>query len=509
MALLTSFGIPAGLAAQGEGLASRTLGEGLGLLEAVEITLANHPRILIAETSVEAARGGVMVESGIFDPLVDASLSRNRSDSPSSELTSTESDGLAGSVGSSWQLRSGRSLESSIALDWLDVQGSVPSAGTNTASVSFTLRQPLLRGRRAEAVVGGERAAERELEGTRFDLAHAAASTLRDMVSQYWRVRAAMIDLEVLRGDESRSRDLLDQTRRLVEAQLTPAADLLQLEADLISVEANRIEGELLLFQERRLLAEAMGLGAEDAERVPLPDEPLPELGADAELPTASALLAIAYQRRGDLLASRERLASAELRWVVAEDSVRPRLDLVLTPSYEGLVDGNDLGDWVSPLWSNVPGASVSLGIGYAWPVGNQAAEGARIQAEMGVRQRRLEVEELRQDIGSRVPIALRTVSQTILTLERREQAIDLFEKIVDNELKKLRAGQSTLLDLIAQQDRLVSSQQSRVRAQLALALALLDLRFETGTLVDFDPSAATSVLDVSPADFITPPTPR
>jgi outer membrane protein len=52
------------------------------------------------------------------------------------------------------------------------------------------------------------------------------------------------------------------------------------------------------------------------------------------------------------------------------------------------------------------------------------------------------------------------------------------------NEEKKLRAGTSTLLDLISQRDRLTAARQSEVSAQLALALALLQLRFDTGTLI-------------------------
>ena len=58
-----------------------------------------------------------------------------------------------------------------------------------------------------------------------------------------------------------------------------------------------------------------------------------------------------------------------------------------------------------------------------------------------------------------------------------------LFERAVINEEKKLRAGTSTLLDVISQRDRLTSARQSQVSAHLALALALARLRFETGTL--------------------------
>ena len=61
------------------------------------------------------------------------------------------------------------------------------------------------------------------------------------------------------------------------------------------------------------------------------------------------------------------------------------------------------------------------------------------------------------------------------------------------NEEKKLRAGSSTLLDVISQRDRLTSARQSQVSAHLALAIALARLRFETGTLPDTEAGAAAA----------------
>ena len=52
------------------------------------------------------------------------------------------------------------------------------------------------------------------------------------------------------------------------------------------------------------------------------------------------------------------------------------------------------------------------------------------------------------------------------------------------NEERKLRAGTSTLINVISQRDRLTAARQGEVSAQLALALALVELRFATGTLL-------------------------
>ena len=86
--------------------------------------------------------------------------------------------------------------------------------------------------------------------------------------------------------------------------------------------------------------------------------------------------------------------------------------------------------------------------------------------------------------IGADVPAALDAVGRDALRLERARAAVRLFERTVGNEEKKLKGGTSTLLDLISQRDRLVAARQTEVAAELALALSLLELRFQTGTLL-------------------------
>ncbi len=59
-----------------------------------------------------------------------------------------------------------------------------------------------------------------------------------------------------------------------------------------------------------------------------------------------------------------------------------------------------------------------------------------------------------------------------------------LFERTVLNEEKKLRAGSSTLINVLTQRDRLTAAREAQVSAELTLALALVQLRFATGTLL-------------------------
>ncbi len=454
----------------------------LGLLEAVELTLGNDPNIALVESRLAAARGVLLAAGGRFDPLLSASLFRDDTEIPTSDGPAAETTILRTSLGLTYQLRGGLSLEPSLLLLRTDAPLTV-----NEATVSFTLRQPLLRGRGRDQVAAGERAAQLEVEAGRLDLEHRIAERLRAVAAQYWATRAAMLDLDILRATEQRSRQLLETTRRLIAADVTPAAEILQLEADLASQEASRIAGERLLFETRQDLGREIGLEPARVRDLALPGAAFPTVDPD-EIPredipwTAGAL-----EHRADLRAARQRRAAAEILLRAAEGGLAPQLDLVLTPSYSGLDEGNALGNVLSPLFSGIPGLSTSFGLNLSWPTRNRRAEGDLILAEEALEQSSVAVALAERDIGAEVAIALDAVERNARQLERIAQAVGFYQQTVANEVKKLRAGSSTLIDLITQRDRLTAARRQEVSAHFALALALLELRFQTGTLTEPD----------------------
>lgn len=466
---------------------------GVGLIEVVERLLALDPNIALEATQVDLARGALLGQAARFDLGLTSGLDRSDLDTPSSERESSDSESLEATFGATRELRSGLSLEPSLSLSQTDEDG--PFEAVNLGTVSFTLRQPLLRDRGRAVVTAGERAAGSRLRAADLNLGHRVAERVRAVAAQYWAVVAAWQNLEILRTTEASARTFLDTNRRLVAADARPEAELVLLEADLADKESATLAGEQLLFQTQRTLALEIGLPVDEMHTLPLPSDPLPEELADPRLSRRDmpALIALALARRADLRAARRQQESDEILLVAADDALKPTLDLVVTPSWTGLVDGDDLGALLSSSFRNVPGLSSSLGLAFSFPVGNRLARGNRIQAEASRRASELTVALFERQIGASVPITFDAVLQSRLQLERAAQAVELFERAVTNEETKLRAGRSTLIDVITQRDRLTASRQTLVSARLALALALLDLRFETGTLLTEAPGAETS----------------
>jgi outer membrane protein TolC len=468
-------------------------GAGLGLLDAVRMTLERDPNIALDEARLQSSRGSLEVAVGEFDPVLGSTVTQADTRTPLSPTSSSDSRTLHSTLGVAKQFRTGLSIEPQ--LDLLRSEDvSAGSGAVNQGTLSFVIRQPLLRGRGRAAADVDELAAQREVAASGLDLRQTIARRIRTVVSQYWTAESAARNLEVLRQSEESSRNLLENTRKLIEADQVPAADLVQLEANLAFSESARIGGERQLFAARQGLGREIGLDAAEIGRLPLPSAPFPVLLPE-EIPPPSAagpFIDAALRRRDDLRAARERRTGAEIRRAAAENALKPQLDLLLTPGYSGLMPGSDAVSYFSPLYRNVPGASAAVGFSLSWPIWNHRAEGILIQVESLLRESALTMDLLAKGIGADVPTALDAVGRSARQLDRAREAVRLFERAVVNQEKKLKAGSSTLLDVISQRDRLTSARQAEVSSELSLALALLDLRFTTGTLLGDDTGAGS-----------------
>lgn len=442
------------------------------------------PNVSLEEARLRSSQGILLATRGTFDPVLATSLTETETNDPRLGGPSEEVSVLSNSLGVSKRFRTGLSIEPELEL--LRTEDAADPAAVNLGTLSFTIRQPLLRGRGRTATTAPERSAEREVAASELDVRQTTAERALAVVSQYWLTRAAVLDLEVLRESEERARGLLETTRKLIEADVTPAADLVQVEANVVAKETARIGGERELFEARQALGREIGLERAQIARLPFPSDPFPVVSASAVPPPSESerFVVAALERRADLQATRERLSAAELLRKAAENALKPQLDLIFTPSYSGIVQGTDAGSFISPLYRNVPGGSSLLSMSLSWPTRNSRARGDLLQIDAAREQNALFAELLTRQIGADVPSALDAVARSAQQLERALEAVRLFERAVDNEEKKLRAGTSTLLDVISQRDRLTASRQSQVSAHLALALALARLRFETGTLL-------------------------
>jgi outer membrane protein TolC len=478
---------------------------GLRLGDAVSAALAGNPGIRIARLDMEGARADVLRARGAFDTrLSTRTTNEQRATSSLDETGAVGPEALSSRTSSfsanlSRELPGGMVLQPALSVTRVDDPRAMPLPYAQ-AGASLAIVAPLGPNRGGGLTRSAVREAELGRDATAQQIRQTAATSVRDVVGAYWEYRAAYRRAEVLASAEARAGRLLDETRTLVAAEERPAADLIQLQANLASKRIQRLNAEQQLEAVRHRLGLLMGLDAGAASRLAPPADSFPPPVPFRAGAAAERLVETAAARRGELAASVLRADAARLRHSAARAGARPTVDLTVELGYSGLTTSPGLGGTLSPLYSNVPGLNLSLQLSYQAALTNSAARGNTVRAAAAVSQQRLALEGLRQQVASGVLLAAGVLERSLTLLAHAEEAVRLFGRAVENEKAKHALGTATLIDVILAEDSRTSALLGEVDAKLGHANALSRLRWETGTLLEgegaelrFIPDAATT----------------
>ena len=124
--------------------------------------------------------------------------------------------------------------------------------------------------------------------------------------------------------------------------------------------------------------------------------------------------------------------------------------------------------------------------------------------AQSNLRQAELRTLQTSQSIMASVVTAVGGVRNAALQLQRAREAVAASQAALDGEREKYRLGVGQLVDVLTMEDRLTVAEQSQVTAELGYALALTQLRFATGSIVEPD----QAVQSVDREVFFTVPVP-
>jgi outer membrane protein len=85
---------------------------------------------------------------------------------------------------------------------------------------------------------------------------------------------------------------------------------------------------------------------------------------------------------------------------------------------------------------------------------------------------------------------AMVTLSDAVAKLQRARNAVDAYRLGLNGEQEKFRLGLSSVVDVLTIEDRLTTALSTENAARLDYAVAIINLRYATGTLID--PKATT-----------------
>jgi outer membrane protein TolC len=336
---------------------------------------------------------------------------------------------------------------------------------------------PLARGRGRDAVAGPERSAELNHDASQMLLEHQRPQSVLNTVLAYWGLRAAQDTADI----QAQSLQFQQQLVQVTRARIT-AGDLAGFELARAQAAEARNQGDLAdaqrsLKDARVALAIAMGVAA-TADDATLP-------GASDDFPQSPQTAGLtppidqALQRRQDLSAAAKLEEAGQVLATSARINTRPQVDLDLGTFFTALNGGsaaNALSRWVGP--------SGSFGLQITKPLGNNALLGQLAEQEASVRVQQINRTDLARQIRLNVIQGTTTLQESVRRVEQAQSAVGFYQSTIDAEVARLRTGDATVIDTITTQQQQVAALLGLVSARLELAQRIIQLRFDSATLV-------------------------
>jgi outer membrane protein len=475
----------------------------LSLVDAVQTALRIHPGIQAARADLAARRADIGLARGPFDPVGTASVTHDHSyailgpsarvpASQSAILTDTTDFTLGAAAATHW----GMSILPTVGWSRIHARpagGSIPGVTDpySQAHVGITLVQHLLRGAGTVGAASAIESTTRSARAAEHTVAFAAQQQAFAAAAAYFQLVAARDQLALQRDAEAGVRKVVEETRVLVASDQRPRADLHQLEGYLSSRTNAVIGAQNSYVQAAYALRAAMGLSADTA---PLwqPTDSFPDRHPIAT--PRDALLRIAKDRRSDVSAAHELVASTAASLRGAEWNTHPALDLSASTGYVGVSDKDGAGHFFGAIGQNVPGVNAGVGLSLELPFNNTAQLAARDSQRAQYDRARIAAADVERTLPIDTLSAIEDVELSAAALDAATRAAQSLGDALHDEQDKMKSGVGTVIDMLFTQDRLIGAELTRTQNHLDYSLALTRLVFETGGMPR-DPAAASQLL--------------
>jgi outer membrane protein TolC len=250
---------------------------------------------------------------------------------------------------------------------------------------------------------------------------------------------------------------------------------------------AQRVQALVAAYEAGRKLGIAIGLRSDELRKLPFAAQGFPTIKPkDVAGLNSDALIDAALARRLDRQAA---LTNIRAKQVMLQ---KAKADLQIMPTFVGSI-GADInnekteGTGAPPERGTKIGLDASIGATLNWPFANNAAEGSVMGAQSDVNSAVINMEDLSSTIAANVTASADTLQELAGDVATQEKAVSAFEKSFDDMREKFRRGATTMFETIQSEEQLTSAETELVDFRLALANAIVQLRYETATLLSTD----------------------
>ena len=457
--------------------------------EAIGLALRSNPGLEQAKVAAEIAEFDSIGSWGDFEWVFDSSVRYTDSTTESRSqfgggigqaFTSTT---YAGSVGFTRPLTTGGQFRADFRPNYSEGDNAVFATSSWDDSLTFSFKQPLLRGAWSESATSAQREFELVRDNQLEALRSRRQTLITDVENRYWDLVAAIelrqvgvSSLEL--GERQRSRE---QTK--LDAGVGTEVEVIQAEAEV----ARRKE---VLLQRETAVRQAMDdlkvllYGPNQLQEATLwdtvltPITELPAIELDS-LPTWSEAIDVAHTMRSDLRQQRAEIEIAKVRHERALSTERMLLDLDLSAGAAGF-DPTSTGRVLDET-ARFDFPTYTAALTFSTPIGNARASYAEKSARARIRQAGLAYDELETSIAAGVRRALRDVQYRALAVDAAKTSLYFATRQLEAEEAKYEEGLSTLFQVFEFQQVKIEGESSLQTAKVEYAKARVALRSGQG----------------------------
>ncbi|MFH1007492.1 MAG: TolC family protein [Candidatus Latescibacterota bacterium] len=454
----------------------------IGLREAVFMALERNPSVTIQRRMPDIASTFAWEERADFDPTINASGSRSRTEAQRrlgnlSTPVELIDDRSSFSVGVSNSLPTGTTISADAAMD-----GSVSSLYTDQYSghVGVTLTQALLQGFGVSPNLARLRKARMDIDISKAELKGVAEQLAADVERAYWELYLAAEEIHIQRRSLGLADQQLEESLGRVAVGKLPELELAAVRAEGSARQGDLIDAQSTYEQARlRFLFLLNPPGDLMWALIPIPTDK-PVVPADS-LDDVALHEQLGMKYRPDLEQARLSLQKGRLELARTRNGLLPELDLFISLGRTSYAQSfrETTPELDSPFYD------VNGGLAFTFPVPNRKA---RAQA----RRAKWSQEQLEWSLTNMTRLVQRDVRSAYIEVLRSKQQIkatrvtrELQESKWEAELEKFRVGKSTNFLVLQAQRDVTASHLNEARARAFCLNALTDLYLMEGTLLD------------------------
>lgn len=440
----------------------------LTLEEAIQLALAKNYDIQVSALGEPIARADLLTSWGAFDPVLSGSYSYSEDGSPQSadpfsgqrppsSIVESDSTSLNVAGHTPWGMsyRVGASTQNQ--------RGTFNAFADNYFTFAgLEVTQPLLRDFGFTAGLYGVRLARAHRHISVWDYRRTAIDVITQVIFGYHDLRVAHANLAIAVRSRDLAQGLLDENQKRFNAGSLSESDVTAARARVASREESILIARQNVSDQRnflkQLVSDDRSLALLDRALETVPPAPLPDI-----TPAPATDFAQALAQRPDFQQAKLELERADLTTRYRRNQILPRVDLVGSYGYNGL--DTTFGD----SWDTVRDRDIrsySIGAVVSVPFTFAQERGRFRAAQLTQQQTELALARLEQDILVQVGNAAGQIETTRQRITSTNRFLELAQKNLDDELKKLRAGTGSTFFVLEQQERLSAAEIRRAAAE-------------------------------------------